>query len=98
MGQGSIYLLAIAAHGELEGELTQAALPAFIAPLNQSGGHLLTVKPAVSLVSVFFKILDAAARKVQPEPTPRTIAAQQNPGLTLRSPGVIGCGGRRSLL
>ncbi|MDP2244451.1 ABC transporter ATP-binding protein [Pseudomonas sp.] len=52
--------------GEFEYELTQAALPAFIAQLNQTGGHLLTVKPAVSLESVFFKILDAAAGKPQP--------------------------------
>jgi ABC-2 type transport system ATP-binding protein len=56
--------------GEFECELTQATLPAFIAQLNQSGGHLLTVKPAVSLESVFFKILDDAAHKNQPQPTP----------------------------
>lgn len=56
--------------GEFEYELTQVALPAFIAQLNQAGGHLLTVKPAVSLESVLFKILDEAARKPQPAPTP----------------------------
>nr|WP_269137689.1 ABC transporter ATP-binding protein [Pseudomonas sp. MMS21 TM103] len=56
--------------GEFECELTQAALPAFIVQLNQVGGHLLTVKPAVSLESVFFKILDDAAHKPQPAPTP----------------------------
>ena len=56
---------------EFEYELSQAALPAFIAHLNQTGGHLLTVKPAVSLESVFFKILDDAAHKPQPAPTPQ---------------------------
>ncbi|WP_079203183.1 ABC transporter ATP-binding protein [Pseudomonas sp. CC6-YY-74] len=56
--------------GEFECELSQVALPAFIAQLNQAGGHLLTVKPAVSLESVFFKILDDAARKPQSAPTP----------------------------
>lgn len=48
--------------GEFECEVSQQALPAFIAQLNLSGGHLLTVKPAVSLETVFFKILDDAAR------------------------------------
>jgi len=57
--------------GEFECELTQAALPAFIAQLNQTGGHLLGVKPAVSLESVFFKILDDAAHKPQPAPIPQ---------------------------
>jgi ABC-2 type transport system ATP-binding protein len=47
--------------GEFECELTQAALPAFIAQLSQLGGHLLTVKPSVSLETVFFKILEDAA-------------------------------------
>lgn len=50
--------------GEYECEVTQADLPAFIAHLNQLGGHLLTVKPSVSLETVFFKILDEAAHKV----------------------------------
>lgn len=49
--------------GEFECEVQQAELPAFIAQLNQVGGHLLTVKPAVSLETVFFNILDGAARK-----------------------------------
>jgi len=48
--------------GEFECELSQAVLPEFIAQLNQQGGHLLTIKPAVSLESVFFKILDDAAK------------------------------------
>ena len=48
--------------GEFECELSQALLPEFIAQLNQQGGHLLTIKPAVSLESVFFKILDDAAK------------------------------------
>ena len=50
--------------GEYECEVTQADLPAFIAQLNHLGGHLLTVKPSVSLETVFFKILDEAAHKV----------------------------------
>lgn len=46
---------------EFECELSQADLPAFIALLNSVGGHLLTIKPAVSLETVFFKILEQAA-------------------------------------
>lgn len=49
--------------GEFECEITQQALPAFIAQLNQVGGHLLSAKPAVSLETLFFKILDEAAAK-----------------------------------
>jgi ABC-2 type transport system ATP-binding protein len=45
---------------EFECELAQADLPAFIAQLNNVGGHLLTIKPAVSLETVFFKILEQA--------------------------------------
>lgn len=58
--------------GEFECEVSQQALPAFIAQLNLSGGHLLTVKPAVSLETVFFKILDDATRSGQSlkAPTP----------------------------
>jgi ABC-2 type transport system ATP-binding protein len=47
---------------EFECEVAQADLPAFIAQLNQVGGHLLTIKPAVSLETVFFNILEQAAR------------------------------------
>lgn len=46
--------------GEFECEVSQQKLPAFIAQLNAVGGHLLTVKPAVSLETVFFNILDQA--------------------------------------
>ncbi|MCY1540933.1 Vitamin B12 import ATP-binding protein BtuD [compost metagenome] len=49
--------------GEYECEVGQAVLPDFIARLNQAGGHLLTVKPAVSLETVFFKILEESAGK-----------------------------------
>lgn len=49
--------------GEFECEVAQADLPAFIAHLNQVGGHLLTIKPAVSLETVFFNILEGAARQ-----------------------------------
>ena len=52
--------------GEFECELMQAELPAFVARLNQAAGHILTVKPAVSLETVFFKILGDAARKDAP--------------------------------
>jgi ABC-2 type transport system ATP-binding protein len=57
--------------GEFECEVTQQELPAFIAHLNQVGGHLLTVKPAVSLETVFFKILEGAAQKAD---TPQAVA------------------------
>ncbi|WP_457787986.1 ABC transporter ATP-binding protein [Pseudomonas sp. PL-6] len=49
--------------GEFECEVMQADLAAFIAHLNQIGGHLLTIKPAVSLETVFFNILEGAARQ-----------------------------------
>ncbi|MBB1520245.1 ABC transporter ATP-binding protein [Aquipseudomonas guryensis] len=52
--------------GEFECELMQAELPAFVTRLNQAAGHILTVKPAVSLETVFFKILGDAARKDVP--------------------------------
>src|SRR5690606_37533696 len=55
--------LRVLREGEFECEVLQADLPAFITQLNQVGGHLLTVKPAVSLETVFFNILDTAARK-----------------------------------
>lgn len=46
--------------GEYECELPQADLPAAIAQLSNTGGHLLTIKPAVSLETVFFRILAEA--------------------------------------
>ena len=49
--------------GEFEHEVTQALLPEFVSRLNMAGGHILTVKPAVSLETVFFKILEESARK-----------------------------------
>lgn len=51
--------------GEFEQEVTQALLPEFVARLNLAGGHILTVKPAVSLETVFFKILEDSARKAE---------------------------------
>ena len=49
--------------GEFEQEMTQAQLPEFVARLSMVGGHILTVKPAVSLETVFFKILEESAGK-----------------------------------
>lgn len=49
--------------GEFEFEVMQADLPAFVTRLNMAGGHVLTVKPAVSLETVFFKILEDAERQ-----------------------------------
>lgn len=48
--------------GEYECELPQADLPAAIAQLGNTGGHLLTIKPAVSLETVFFRILAEAPK------------------------------------
>ncbi|MBU0810301.1 MAG: ABC transporter ATP-binding protein, partial [Gammaproteobacteria bacterium] len=48
--------------GEFECELAQSELPAAIAQLGNTGGHLLTVKPAVSLETVFFRILAEASQ------------------------------------
>lgn len=50
--------------GEFEHEVTQADLPAFISRLSLAGGHILTVKPAVSLETVFFRILEGAVSRV----------------------------------
>ncbi|ATE58859.1 ABC transporter ATP-binding protein [Thauera sinica] len=43
--------------GEFEHELAQTELPDFISGLNASGGRIVTLKPAVSLETMFFKIL-----------------------------------------
>jgi ABC-2 type transport system ATP-binding protein len=51
--------------GEFEQEVTQAQLPEFVAQLNMAGGHILTVKPAVSLETVFFRILEDSMRKTE---------------------------------
>ncbi|MDG9922167.1 MULTISPECIES: ABC transporter ATP-binding protein [unclassified Pseudomonas] len=47
--------------GEFVREVAQSQLPEFVARLNLAGGHILTVKPAVSLETVFFKILEESA-------------------------------------
>ncbi|KJH80042.1 ABC transporter ATP-binding protein [Stutzerimonas stutzeri] len=47
--------------GEYECELSQTDLPAAIVHLSNNGGHLLTIKPAVSLETVFFRILAEAS-------------------------------------
>lgn len=47
--------------GEFECEMEQSELPAAIAQLSSTGGHLLTVQPAASLESVFFRILAEAS-------------------------------------
>lgn len=44
--------------GEFERELSQHEMPEWIAQLNQSGGRILNITPAVSLESVFFRILE----------------------------------------
>lgn len=49
--------------GEFEQEVAQSQLPEFVSRLNMTGGHILTVKPAVSLETLFFKILDDSVRE-----------------------------------
>lgn len=44
--------------GEYEEEVTQAELPNFLAALNAGHNRLVTIKPAVSLETVFFKIIE----------------------------------------
>lgn len=44
--------------GEFERELTQAEMPEWIARLNADGGRMLDVRHAVSLETVFFRILE----------------------------------------
>ncbi len=46
--------------GEFELELAQAELPAFIERLQQDGGRIVTVKPAMTLEAVFFQVLEGA--------------------------------------
>lgn len=46
--------------GEFECEMEQSKLPEAIAQLSSTGGHLLAVRPAVSLETVFFRILEEA--------------------------------------
>lgn len=46
--------------GEYECEMAQHELPNAIAHLNNTGGHLLAIQPAISLESVFFRILAEA--------------------------------------
>jgi ABC-2 type transport system ATP-binding protein len=52
--------------GEFEQELAQADLPAFLAGLQQSASRIVTVKPAVSLETVFFQILEGALAPAEP--------------------------------
>ena len=44
--------------GEFERELVQHEMPEWIARLNSNGGRILGIKPAVSLETVFFRILE----------------------------------------
>jgi ABC-2 type transport system ATP-binding protein len=44
--------------GEFERELSQAEMPEWVARLNTAGGRLLDVRHAVSLETVFFRILE----------------------------------------
>jgi len=43
---------------EYEHELEQKELPRFIEQVNMSGGKLVSIKPAISLESMFFKIIE----------------------------------------
>ncbi len=54
--------------GEFEQELAQADLPAFIARLQDGGGRIVTVKPAMSLETVFFQVLEGALKPVAEVP------------------------------
>ena len=56
--------------GEFELELGQQEMPDWIDRLNRAGGKILTIKPAVSLESLFFQILaqSEAARQAPPGP------------------------------
>ncbi|MOA26171.1 putative ABC transporter ATP-binding protein YxlF [compost metagenome] len=47
--------------GEFECERAQHELPDFIGRICSAGGHLLGVRPAVSLETVFFRTLEEAA-------------------------------------
>jgi len=46
--------------GEFECEIEQSRLPELIVQLNNTSGHLLALQPAVSLETVFFRILEEA--------------------------------------
>lgn len=52
--------------GEFEWELTQAEMPEWIARLNADGGRMLDVRHAVSLETVFFRILEEKNGNTRP--------------------------------
>lgn len=54
--------------GEYEHKISQAELPEFIAHLNIASCRILTIKPAVSLETVFFKILESSEMRTDPKP------------------------------
>lgn len=49
--------------GEFELELSQAELPEWLAKLNAEGGRMLSVRPSVSLETVFFRILEGKSEE-----------------------------------
>jgi ABC-2 type transport system ATP-binding protein len=49
--------------GEYERELTQNELPQWLSQLNAAAGRIVSIKPAVSLESVFFQILKEKQRR-----------------------------------
>jgi ABC-2 type transport system ATP-binding protein len=51
--------------GEYEREITQDELPHWLTRLNAVAGRVVSIKPAVSLESVFFQILEERQRKPQ---------------------------------
>ncbi|MEN8168662.1 MAG: ABC transporter ATP-binding protein [Pseudomonadota bacterium] len=44
--------------GEFEREITQSEMPEWLAQLNGQGGRVINIKPAASLESVFFRVLE----------------------------------------
>lgn len=52
---------------EYQYELTQQALPDWLAQLNRTGGHILGIQPATSLETVFFHILEEKSSPQKPQ-------------------------------
>ncbi len=50
--------------GEFEAEVSQQEMPNWISSLNADGGKIIGIKPAVSLETVFFRILEERAEAV----------------------------------
>ena len=64
VGQGLMKEGKMLREGEMEAEVSQQDLPDWVQRLNQDKGVIIDIKPAVSLETVFFQILEKSKAKV----------------------------------